>query len=75
MSVLFDTRDPDTAASALDHGKRVACVVLKKAFGLPYYEQLDRGDHYINMIRNVHTKSKKCPMRPAEHPTAVFTVN
>ena len=43
MSVLFDTRQGHTRASALDHGKRVASTFLDEWFGTRYFASLGRG--------------------------------
>ena len=48
MSVLFDTRSADTNVCALDHGKRVAAVLLDRNHGSNYYKQLRRPSSFIS---------------------------
>jgi hypothetical protein len=43
MNVLFDTRDKDSAASALEHGKRIAATLLDEVFHTRRYAALGRG--------------------------------
>lgn len=64
MSVLFDTRDKDSAASAMDHGKRIGSMLLDSVFGTNYFASLGRGYSSIGALLSSHAKAKKCPMRP-----------
>ena len=43
MSVLFDTRKPDSAANAYDHGLRVASTLYDEKFGTRHFSKLGRG--------------------------------
>ena len=58
MSVLFDTRDPvDAKVCALDHGKRVASLILdrgKPIYPGSHYDKLKRPAGGLTMINHVH---------------------
>ena len=54
MSVLFDSRHADTNVSALEHGKRVATLVLDRNLGTRYYDTLGRPSHFLNQIEVAH---------------------
>ena len=64
MSVLFDTRNKDSAVCALDHGKRVACTLLDEVYSTHYFSQLGRGFSGAFAVMGTHNTAKKCPMRP-----------
>jgi hypothetical protein len=64
MHVLFDTRDLDTAVSAMDHGKRIASTLLDETLGTRYFSSLGRGGSGAFAVMGTHSKAKQCPMRP-----------
>jgi len=64
MNVLFDTRDKDSAASAMDHGKRICSTLLDAVFGTRYFASLGRGFSGAFAVMGTHAKAKRCPMRP-----------
>ena len=63
MNVLFDTRDEDTAASALDHGKRIACTLLDECHGTRSFASLGRGFSGAFAVMGTHNKVR-APRRP-----------
>ena len=63
MNVLFDTRDEDTAASALDHGKRIACTLLDECHGTHSFASLGRGFSGAFAVMGTHNKVR-APRRP-----------
>ena len=65
MWPLFDTRDKDTAVSALDHGKRIAATLLDETLGTSFFASLGRGFSGAFAVMGTHSKAKRCPMRPA----------
>ena len=67
MNVLFDTRDKDSAVSAMDHGRRVAATILDGTHGTTFFRPLGRGWSGAFAVMGTHTKAKKCPMRPRAH--------
>jgi len=77
MSVLFDTRDPDSAACAMEHGKRVAATFLDEwgkqsaEYGGGYFAQLGRGFDGGFAVMHTHAKAKQCPMRPRSQQQAL----
>lgn len=65
MFVLFDTRDKDSAVSAMDHGKRIASTLMDETLNTKYFASLNRGIHSgAWAVMGTHNKAKKCPMRP-----------
>jgi len=64
MRVLFDTRDKDSAASAMDHGKRIAATLMDESLGTRYFASLNRGFSGAFAVMGTHAKAKRCPMRP-----------
>ena len=64
MSVLFDTRHSDSAANALDHGKRVAATLYDECFKTSQFSKLGRGFSGAFAVVGTHNRAKKCPMRP-----------
>ena len=66
MSALFDTRDDDTAVSAIEHAKRVACALLDVWYGTRYFPSLGRGTRF-GQVKSSHGRAKSCPMRPDGH--------
>lgn len=71
MNVLFDTRDKDTAVSAMDHGKRIAATLLDETLGTRYFASLGRGGSGAFAVMGTHSKAKRCPMRPASQQVAM----
>ena len=69
MRVLFDTRDPDTACSALEHGKRVASTLLDEVHRTSLFEKLGRGFSGAFAVLGTHAKAKRCPLRPKSQQT------
>lgn len=65
MHVLFDTRDPDSAVSAMDHGKRIAATIMDGTINTRYFASLGRGFSGAFAVMGTHSRAKKCPMRPA----------
>jgi hypothetical protein len=64
MWVLFDTRQPDTAVSAMEHGKRIAATIMDMTLGTRYFASLGRGFSGAFAVTGTHAKAKQCPMRP-----------
>ena len=71
MHVLFDTRDPDTAVSAMDHGKRIAATIMDGTLNTRYFASLGRGFSGAFAVMGTHAKAKKCPMRPTSQQVAL----
>lgn len=66
MVVLFDSRHPDTNVCALDHGKRIAAVLISRCLGdKSYWDALGRDYDYGTSTNRSHNRAKVCPMRPA----------
>ena len=65
MFVLFDSRDADSAVSAMDHGKRIAATLLDETLGTSYFASLGRGFSGAFSVMGTHSKAKRCPMRPS----------
>jgi len=61
----FDTRDKDTAVSAMGHGKRIAATLLDETLHTSYFSSLGRGFSGAFAVMGTHNKAKRCPMRPA----------
>ena len=72
LLVLFDSRDKDTMVSALEHGTRLASVILNRWTGGNQYEKLNRGNLFSNLSKS-HQRAKKCPFRPGKHIGKQFT--
>ena len=65
MIVLFDSRHPDTNVSALEHGKRIASVLMSRCLrDKSYWDSLGRDYDYGTATNRSHKRAKKCPMRP-----------
>lgn len=64
MWVLFDTREADSAACAMDHGKRIASALLDGWHGSSYFGSLGRGFSGASFAPRTHNRAKNCPMRP-----------
>ena len=57
MVTLFDTRDADTAVSAMDHGKRIAATLLDGTLGTRYFASLGRGFSGAFAVMGTHSKA------------------
>eukprot|EP00966_Prymnesium_polylepis_P314618 7270083-Prymnesium_polylepis.1 len=79
MSVLFDTRKPDSAACAMDHGKRIAATLLDlwygwvPFFGAGYFLSTGRGFSGAFAVMGTHADAKRCPMRPLSQQVSLPT--
>lgn len=71
MWPLFDTRDKDSAVSAMDHGKRIAATLLDETHGTSYFASLGRGFSGAFSVMGTHAKAKRCPMRPTSEQVAL----
>ena len=63
MSVLFNSSQKDTNVCALDHGKRVANLLLDFNYDTSYLRAAGRGNVFAR-LNQAHQTAKKCPMRP-----------
>ena len=71
MYVLFNTGDPDSAVSAMDHGKRIAATLLDEVLQTRYFASLGRGFSGAFAVMGTHSKAKQCPFRPMSQQVAL----